>query len=80
MSRTARQHLERARELVWEAIERMEEAQRVMFEAGDAYVAQVDGDGVRAVLEATERMSDVAGDLSAVHIEVGKLARRTRGG
>lgn len=75
MSRTARQHLERARELVWQAIERMEEAQRVMFEAGDAYVAQVDGAGVRAVLEATERMSEVAGDLSAVHIEVGKLAR-----
>lgn len=76
MSRIAREHLERARELVWEAIERMEEAQRVMFRAGDAYVAQVHGDGVRAIIETTERMAEVSGDLSQVHIEVGKLLRR----
>ncbi len=78
MSRLGRKHLEHARELVWEAIERMEEAQREMFRAGDAYVAQVHGDAVRAIIEATERMADVSGDLSQVHIEVGKLMRRGR--
>ena len=76
MSRIAREQLERARELVWEAIERMEEAQRVMFRAGDAYVAQVHGEGVRRIIEVTERMADVSGDLSQVHIEVGKLLRQ----
>jgi cytochrome c556 len=73
---SSREHLDRARDLVWEALERMEEAQRVLFRAGDAYVAQVRGDGVRAVLEVTERMAEIAGDLSQVHIEVGKIVRR----
>jgi hypothetical protein len=78
MPPSAAEHLERARELVWEAIERMEEAQRVMFRAGDAYVARVHGDGVRAIIEVTERMAEVSGDLSQVHIEVGKLVRGDR--
>lgn len=73
--RTSVDHLEHARELVWEALQKMEEAQRVMFRAGDCYVSQVWGDGVRTVIEMTERMADVAGDLSTSHIEIGRLVK-----
>jgi hypothetical protein len=75
----AGEYLEQARELVWEAIARLEEAQRVLFRAGDHYVGQVWGDGVRAVLEITERMADLSGDVTATHIEIGRLARRDLG-
>lgn len=70
------QHLEQARDLVWEALQRFEEAQRALFRAGDRYVAEVHGDGVRSVLEVTERMADLSGELSAVHIEIGRLRKR----
>jgi cytochrome c556 len=73
------EHLERARELVWEAIQRLEEAQRVLFRAGDCYVAQVNGDGVRNVIEVTETMADMSGDLTQCHIEIGKIGKRERG-
>jgi hypothetical protein len=73
--RTSVDHLEHARELVWEALQAMEEAQRVMFKAGDCYVGQVWGDGVRTVIEMTERMADIAGDLSTSHIEIGRLVK-----
>ena len=73
--RTSLEHLEQARELVWEAMQAMEEAQRVMFKAGDCYVTQVWGDGVRTVIEMTDHMADIAGDLSTAHIEIGRLAR-----
>jgi hypothetical protein len=73
--RTSVDHLEHARELVWEALQSMEEAQRVMFKAGDCYVGQVWGDGVRTVIEMTERMADIAGDLSTSHIEIGRLVK-----
>jgi hypothetical protein len=73
--RTSVDHLEHARELVWEALQSMEEAQRVMFRAGDCYVGQVWGDGVRTVIEMTERMADIAGDLSTSHIEIGRLVK-----
>ncbi|HEX8362212.1 MAG TPA: hypothetical protein VF613_18995 [Longimicrobium sp.] len=73
--RTSLEHLEQARELVWEAMQAMEEAQRVMFRAGDCYVSQVWGDGVRTVIDLTDRMADIAGDLSTSHIEIGRLAR-----
>ncbi|HEX8675322.1 MAG TPA: hypothetical protein VF710_25730 [Longimicrobium sp.] len=72
---TSVDHLEHARELVWEALQAMEEAQRVMFKAGDCYVGQVWGDGVRTVIEMTERMADIAGDLSTSHIEIGRLVK-----
>jgi hypothetical protein len=75
----ARDHLEQARELVWEAVQRMEEAQRVLFRAGDRYVGQVWGDGVRSVIEITERMADLSGDLTATHIEIGRLGKRDAG-
>jgi hypothetical protein len=73
--RTSVDHLEHARELVWEALQSMEEAQRIMFKAGDSYVSQVWGDGVRTVIEMTERMADIAGDLSTSHIEIGRLVK-----
>jgi hypothetical protein len=73
--RTSVDHLEHARELVWEALQSMEEAQRIMFKAGDCYVGQVWGDGVRTVIEMTERMADIAGDLSTSHIEIGRLVK-----
>lgn len=75
---TPREHLEHARDLLWEAVQMLEAAQRTLFRAGDDYVAQVWGDGVRAVLGITERITDLSGDLTAVHIEVGRLARRDR--
>jgi hypothetical protein len=75
---TANDHLEQAREMVWEAIQTLESAQRVMFRAGDRYVAEVWGDGVRAILDLTEKITDSSGDLTKVHIEIGRLARRHR--
>ena len=72
---TSVEHLEQAGDLVWEALQSMEEAQRVMFRAGDCYVSQVWGDGVRTVIEMTERMADIAGDLSTSHIEIGRLVK-----
>ncbi len=70
------ERLEQAREVVWDALQQLEEAQRVLFKAGDRYVAQVWGDGVRAVIELTERLTDMSGNLSAVHIELGRLVRK----
>lgn len=75
----AHEHLERARELVWDALQKLEEAQRVLFRAGDCYVAQVNGDDVRHVIEVTENMADLAGDLTQCHIEIGKIGKRERG-
>ena len=74
----SQEHLEQARELVWEAVQGLEEAQRVLFRAGDRYVLEVWGDGVRAVLEVAERITDLSGDLTAVHIEIGRMVRRDR--
>jgi hypothetical protein len=71
-------HLENARDLVWEAMQMLERAQRVLFRAGDCYVGQVWGDGVRSVLELTERLTEMTGELSAAHIELGRLSRRDR--
>ncbi len=68
-------HLEQARETIHDAVQLLEEAQRVLFRAGDGYVAEVWGCGVRNVLEITERLSDVCGDLSRVDIDVGRLSR-----
>ena len=75
----AHEHLERARELVWEAIQKLEESQRVLFKAGDCYVAQVYGDGVRNVIEVTESLADAVGDLTQAHIEIGKIGKRDKG-
>jgi hypothetical protein len=75
---TAPDHLEKAREIIWEAVDMLEEAQRVLFKAGDCYVGQVWGDGVRAILDITEEMSELAGDITAVHIEIGKLSKRDK--
>ena len=75
---TSREHLERSRELIWDAVQLLEEAQRVLFRAGDRYVAEVWGDGVRAVLEMAERITDLTGDLTAVHIDIGHMDRRER--
>jgi len=69
------QHLEEAREVIWDALQMLEHAQRVLFRAGDCYVARVWGDGVRRVIEVTERMADLNGDLTAIHIELGRLSR-----
>lgn len=73
------EHLENAREVIWDALQMLEDAQRVLFRAGDQYVGEVWGDGVRRVIEITERMSDVAGHLTAVHIDIGRLVRTDRG-
>jgi hypothetical protein len=73
---SAPEHLEKAREIIWEAVDMLEEAQRVLFKAGDRYVGQVWGDGVRSILDITEEMSELAGDITAVHIEIGKLSKR----
>ncbi|HEU4455854.1 MAG TPA: hypothetical protein VFR81_22505 [Longimicrobium sp.] len=75
---TSIQHLEAARELVWEAVQKLEEAQRVLFRAGDTYVSEVWGDGVRAVIEVTERMADLCGDLSSVEMEINRVGRRDK--
>jgi hypothetical protein len=76
---TSQDHLEHAREMVWDALQMLEEAQRVLFRAGDCYVEQVWGNGVRSVLELTEKLTDLTGDLSAAHIEIGKMMRKDRG-
>lgn len=75
---SAHDHLENARDMLWDAIQVLEEAQRVMFKAGDRYVAEVWGDGVRTVLDLTERITDLSGDLTKVHIEIGRLTRKDR--
>ncbi len=72
------EHLEHAREMLWDAIQVLEDAQRVMFRAGDRYVAEVWGDGVRTVLDLTERITDLSGDLTKVHIEIGRLTKKDR--
>lgn len=76
---TSQDHLEHARDLVWDALQMLEQAQRVLFRAGDCYVEQVWGRGVRSVLDLTERLTDLSGDLSAAHIEIGRLVRTDRG-
>jgi len=76
---TSEEHLQNARDLVWEAMQMLEQAQRVLFRAGDRYVEQVWGKGVRNVLELTEKMTEITGDLSAAHIEIGRLARKDAG-
>lgn len=76
---TASDPLEQARDMVWEALRLVEDAQRALFRAGDVYVAEVWGDGVRSVIEATERLTELSGEMSAVHIELGHLARRHSG-
>jgi hypothetical protein len=76
---TSEKHLEDARDLVWEALQMLEQAQRVLFRAGDCYVEQVWGNGVRSVLDLTERLTDLSGDLSAAHIEIGRLVRKDKG-
>lgn len=73
------EYLEEARDLVWDAMQTLERAQRVLFRAGDGYVSQVWGDGVRAVIDITERITDLSGDLTATHIEIGRLARKDAG-
>ncbi len=75
---TSTEHLEQAREVVWDALQLLEDAQRVLFKAGDHYVAEVWGDGVRAIIELAERITELSGDLTTVHIEIGRLARRDK--
>jgi len=75
---SAQEHLEHAREMLWDAIQALEDTQRVMFKAGDRYVAEVWGDGVRTVLDLTERITDLSGDLTKVHIEIGRLTKKDR--
>lgn len=72
------EHLEQARGELWDAIQMIEGAQRVLFRAGDHYVGQVWGDGVRSVIEVTERLAEISGNLTAVHIEIGRLVKRDR--
>lgn len=76
--RTSLERLEEARALVWDALGLLEEAQRVLFRAGDAYVGQVWGDGVRTVIEVAERITTIAGDLTRVPIEIDRLSTRDR--
>jgi hypothetical protein len=75
---SAHDQLEHARDMLWDAIQTLESAQRVMFKAGDRYVAEVWGDGVRTVLDLTERITDLSGDLTKVHIEIGRLTKKDR--
>ncbi|HET7234561.1 MAG TPA: hypothetical protein VFJ16_31405 [Longimicrobium sp.] len=75
---SAYDHLEHSRDMLWEALQILESAQRVMFKAGDRYVAEVWGDGVRTVLDLTERITDLSGDLTKVHIEIGRLTKKDR--
>jgi hypothetical protein len=71
-------HLEHARDVVWEALRLLEEAQRIVFRAGDCYVGEVWGPGVRSVIDVTESMAEVSGDISALHIELGRMVQRDR--
>jgi len=77
-NQNAEEHLEQAREMVWDALQMLEHAQRVLFRAGDCYVEQVWGKGVRSVLDLTEKLTEVSGELSSAHIEIGRLARTER--
>lgn len=70
--------LEEAKDLVWDAVQLLEDAQRVLFKAGDHYVVQVWGDGVKAIIDVAEKITDLSGDLTTVHIEIGRLARKDR--
>lgn len=70
--------LEDARRIVCDALQLLEDAQRVLFRAGDCYVAGVWGDGVRNVIEVTERITGIAGDLTRIPIEIDRLAARDR--
>ena len=72
------EHLEEARGVVWDAIQMLEDAQRILFRAGDRYVAEVWGDGVRNVLEVTEKITSIAGDLTRIPIEIDRLSARDR--
>ena len=71
-------HLEEARRIVWDAIQLLEDAQRVLFRAGDRYVVEVWGDGVRTVIDVTEKITGIAGDLTRIPIEIDRLAARDR--
>ncbi|MDQ3388561.1 MAG: hypothetical protein M3483_03565 [Gemmatimonadota bacterium] len=73
---TSVDHLENAREVIWDAVQMLEHAQRVLFRAGDCYVGRVWGDGVRSMIELTERITEISGDLTSVHIDLGKLVKR----
>jgi hypothetical protein len=75
---TALERLEEARRLVTDAAQLLEDSQRVLFRAGDRYVAEVWGDGVRAVIEITERITTIAGDLTRIPIEIDRVAARDR--
>jgi hypothetical protein len=70
--------LEQAREMVWEALRQIEEAQRVLFRAGDRYVSEVWGDGVRAIIDTAERLTSICGELTAASSDIDRLARRDR--
>jgi hypothetical protein len=71
-------HLEEARRVVWDAMQLLEDAQRILFRAGDRYVAEVWGDGVRNVIEVTEKITSIAGDLTRIPIEIDRLSARDR--
>ena len=72
------QNLEEARQLVWSGLQQIEDAQRVLFSAGDCYVREVWGEGVRAIIEAAERLTSVCGELTATSSDIDRLARRDR--
>ena len=76
--RPSLEHLEQARGIVWEALQLLEEAQRVLFRAGDRYVVEVWGDGVRSVIDITVRITTISGDLTRIPIEIDRLAARDR--
>lgn len=75
---TSHDHLRQARELVWDAVQLLEEAQRVLFRAGDCYVLDVWGDGVRSIIDVTERITALSGDLTGIPLEIDRMARRDR--
>ena len=72
------EHLEEARRIVWDSLQLLEDAQRILFRAGDRYVAEVWGDGVRNVIEVTEKITSIAGDLTRIPIEIDRLSARDR--
>jgi hypothetical protein len=75
---TSLDHLEEARGVVWDALQLLEQAQRVLFRAGDRYVVEVWGDGVRSLIEVAERITTISGDLTRIPIEIDRLASRDR--
>jgi hypothetical protein len=75
---TALERLEEARKIVTDATQLLEDAQRILFRAGDQYVTDVWGDGVRTVIEITERITTIAGDLTRVPIEIDRLTSRDK--